>query len=147
MNAADVSRVHRLVPLVAAWMVLLAIETLGQVALKLAGDRVGAFDLDRASVLLAVRTPWLWLGLACYLGQFTIWMAILERSSLSLAFPISAIAFVAVMVASRVVFGDPMGSEKILGSIVIIAGILLLGSDSHSGRPTPTRDDPFGKPA
>lgn len=128
-----------LAPLLLAWTLLLAIETLGQVALKIAGTQAGVIEPDPASITAALATPWLWVGLACYLGQFVVWMAILERSSLSAAFPTSAIVFVAIMVASWAVFGEPMGWQKILGSSIIIAGILLLGS---SAPPAPDRTRP-----
>lgn len=137
MSATTPSRWRQLAPLFVAWAILLAIETLGQIALKTAGNHIGAFELDRASVLAALSTPWLWLGLACYLGQFVVWMTILEKSALSAAFPTSAIAFVAIMIASWAVFGDAMGWEKILGSAIIVAGILLLGGDAHAGPPAP----------
>lgn len=140
MNAHAVARWRGLVPLFAAWAVLLVIETLGQVSLKTAGMQVGVFELDRTSILAAVSTPWLWVGLACYLGQFVVWMTILEKSALSVAFSTSAIVFVAIMIASKVVFGDPMSSEKILGSAIIVAGILLLGGGSDAPS-TPERGD------
>lgn len=131
----------KLSPLLIAWLLLLVVETFGQVALKKAGAEVGAFELNRHSILKALSTPWLWVGLVCYLGQFAIWMKILEKSTLSSAFPTSAIVFVAVMIASWVVFDDPMGWEKILGSAIIVAGILLLGSDAHHTPPVPPRHD------
>ncbi len=136
----------KLSPLLVAGLLLLAVGTLGQGAMKEAGVEVGAFELDRRSILMALSTPWLWVGLACYLGQFAVWMKILERSSLSSAFPTSAIVFVAVMVASWAVFDDPMGWEKILGSAIIVAGILLLGSDAHHTPPVPPRSDAEGNP-
>ncbi len=139
-------RARRLAPLLIAWAVLLAVETLGQVALKMAGAKVGVFELDRPSILAALSTPWLWLALACYLSQFAVWMTILEKSTLSAAFPTSAIVFVAIMIASWAVFGDPMGWEKILGSTVIVAGILLLGSDAQHTPPVPPRHDAEGNP-
>ena len=139
------TRTNRLSPLLLAWALLLAVETLGQVSLKFAGTRVGALEPNLHSILAAASTPWLWLGLACYLGQFVLWMRILEKSHLSRAFPTSAIAFVAIMIASWAVFGDPMGWEKILGSAIIVAGILLLGGDAHSAPPAPPRHDAEGK--
>jgi drug/metabolite transporter (DMT)-like permease len=140
------SRTNRVSPLLLAWALLIAVETLGQVSLKFAGARVGVFELNRHSILVALSTPWLWLGLACYLGQFATWMRILEKSRLSRAFPTSALSFVAIMVASKVVFGDPMGWEKILGAAIIVAGILMLGGDAHSAPPAPARHDAEGNP-
>lgn len=133
-------------PLIIAWAVLLVIETLGQVSLKMAGARVGTFELNGSSIHAALSTPWLWLALACYLGQFAVWMNILEKSTLSAAFPTSAIVFVAIMIASWAVFDDPMGWEKILGSAIIVAGILLLGGDAQPTPPVPPRHDAEGNP-
>ena len=137
---------RRVWALVLAWGALLAIETLGQVSLKLAGRSAGAFELDPASIHAALATPWLWVGLACYLGAFAVWMGILEKSALSTAFPITAITFVTVLVASWVVLGEPMGWEKLLGSAIIVAGILLLGGDAESTPPPPPRNDAEGNP-
>ncbi|HEU0277016.1 MAG TPA: EamA family transporter [Rhodanobacteraceae bacterium] len=123
---------------------LLIIETLGQVALKMAGRAVGAFELNAASIHLAVATPWLWIALGCYCGGFAAWMVILEKSSLSIAFPTSAIVFVTVMLASWAIFGEAMGWEKILGSVVIVAGILLLGGESGAQPPPGNGDDAGG---
>lgn len=131
------ARHRRLIALLAAWAVLLIAETLSQVALKMAGAKIGAFELDRSSILAATSTPWLWLALACYVVQFFVWMTILEKSALSAAFPASAIVFVAIMVSSWAIFGEAMGWEKLLGSAVIVAGILLLGSDAHASPPSP----------
>jgi predicted N-acyltransferase/multidrug transporter EmrE-like cation transporter len=129
------------IPLIGAWAALLIIETLGQVAMKMAGANVGAFEPNWPSVHAALSTPWLWLALACYLGQFAVWMTILEKSTLSAAFSTSAIVFVAIMFASWAVFGDPMGWEKILGSIIIVTGILLLGGDAQHTPPVSPRND------
>ncbi len=146
MHAHTSTRWRRLMPLVSAWALLLVIETLGQVALKTAGAKVGAFELNAQSIHAALSTPWLWLALACYLGQFAVWMNILEKSALSAAFPTSAIVFVAIMIASWAVFDDPMGWEKILGSAIIVAGILLLGGDAQHAPPVPPRNDAEGTP-
>ena len=50
------TRVQKLWPVLAAWLILLLLETLCQISLKLAGDTIGAFKLDRASVLAAIGT-------------------------------------------------------------------------------------------
>ncbi len=120
---------RRLLPLLLAWLALLLLETLCQISLKLAGDATGAFAFDRASILRALSTPWLWVAIGCYLGVFAAWMTILEKSPLSAAFPTSAIVFVSVMIASWIVFGEPVHWEKVLGSAVIVAGILTLGGE------------------
>ena len=112
-----------------AWALLVAIETLGQVAMKIAGTHAGFEVLDAATLRAALATPWLWLAVACYLGQFALWMGILEHSELSVAFPITAVVLVAVLLVSWLWFGEALGGSKLAGAAVIIAGILLLGSE------------------
>lgn len=143
---AGTSRWRRMAPLLCAWALLVAIETVGQLSLKTAGTHVGAFRPDRASILAALGTPWLWVGLGCYLGAFVVWMHILEKSALSAAFPTSAITFVTVMLASWAVLGEPMGWSKLLGSAIIVAGILLLGGGAEPAPPMPPRTDAEGNP-
>ena len=123
------TRVQKLWPVLAAWLILLLLETLCQISLKLAGDTIGAFKLDRASVLAAIGTPWLWIAVGCYLGAFLAWMTILNRSRLSSAYPTSALVFVSVIIASALVFGEPVHWEKALGSAIIVAGILMLSGE------------------
>lgn len=127
-------------PVLLAWLILLLLETLCQVSLKFAGHAIGAFDLNRASILAAVSTPWLWTAIGCYLGAFLAWMTILNKSSLSSAYPTSAIVFVSVMIASALVFGEPVHWEKALGSAIIVGGILMLGGDHRE--PAAARGQP-----
>lgn len=132
MRLSESARAPRKSSILLAWFTLLVFETLCQTSLKFAGDAVGPFDLDRASIIAALSTPWLWVAIGCYLGAFIAWMTILDKSSLSSAFPTSAIVFVSVMIVSWYVFREPVDWEKILGSAVIVAGILMLGGDERA---------------
>lgn len=117
-------------PVALAWLLLLGFETLCQVSLKLAGEQSGAFEFTVAAVFNAIRSLWLWTAAGCYLGAFLAWMVILRKSSLSSAFPTSAIVFVAVMIASFLVVGEALSWSKLLGSAIIVCGILMLGADT-----------------
>lgn len=115
-----------------AWLLLLGFETLCQISLKKAGLDVGAFDFSRAAFASALAQPWLWSAIGCYVGAFLSWITILRKSTLSAAFATSAIVFVAVMAASWVMFGERVGPAQIAGSLIILAGILMLGADEAS---------------
>jgi len=116
---------HKLI----AWTALLLFETVCQVSLKLAGRATGAFDFSAAAFRHALATPWLWLAIGCYVGAFLAWMTILRESTLSAAFTTSALVFVAVMMSSWLIFGEHIGWLQLLGSTIIVGGILLLGTD------------------
>ena len=118
-----------------AWLLLLGFETVCQISLKKAGLDVGAFDFSRAAFARALAQPWLWSAIGCYIGAFLSWITILRRSTLSAAFATSAIVFVAVMAASWMVFGEHVGAMQIAGSLIILAGILMLGADEAAQAP------------
>ncbi len=115
-----------------AWLLLLACETICQVSLKKAGLETGAFDFSRQAFLNALRTSWLWMAIGCYVGAFLSWITILRNSTLSAAFATSAIVFVAVMSSSWLFFGERIGVMQLLGSLIILVGIVMLGADEAS---------------
>ena len=113
----------------AAWGLLLGFETLCQISLKYAGLANAGFDFSPHAFAHAIATPTLWVAIGCYVGAFLAWMTILRKSTLSAAIATSAIVFVAVMLASWWVFGEYIGAMQLLGSAVIVGGILMLGAD------------------
>ena len=117
-----------------AWALLLGFETLCQISLKLAGRSTGAFDFSAVAFHRALATPWLWVAIGCYIGAFLAWMTILRKSTLSAAFTTSAIVFVSVMLSSYLMFGEHIGGLQLLGTAVIVAGILMIGDDAAIDR-------------
>jgi len=113
----------------ATWIVLLALGALCQIALKLAGNETGPFDFSAQAFAAAAASAWLWVAIACYVGEFVAWMVILRHSTLSSAFPTGAIVLVVLLVASRWLFDEPLGWSKLVGSAMIVAGVLMLGPD------------------
>jgi drug/metabolite transporter (DMT)-like permease len=125
----------------ASWIVLLALGAFCQVAIKYAGLETGPFDFSPHAFAAAAASPWLWAAVLCYVGEFVAWMVILRHSSLSSAFPTGAIVLIVLMIASRVLFGEPMGWLKVVGSAMIVAGVLLLGPDHPAATPAATGHD------
>jgi drug/metabolite transporter (DMT)-like permease len=113
-----------------AWAALLAFETLCQISLKLAGRATGAFDFSASAFRHGLATPWLWVAIGCYVGAFLAWMTILRKSTLSAAFTTSALVFVAVMLASWLIFGEHIAWLQLLGAAIIVGGILAIGADA-----------------
>lgn len=121
-----------------SWVVLLALGALCQIALKYAGLDTGPFDFSRHAFAAAAASAWLWVAVACYVGEFLAWMVILRHSSLSSAFPTGAIVLIVLMIASRWLFDEPLGWLKLVGSAMIVAGVLLLGPDHPAATPAAT---------
>ena len=120
-----------------AWSGMVGFAGLSQISLKYAGLETGAFDFSAHAFALALGSPWLWVSVASHFGEFLVWIGILRKSRLSGAFPTLAILFVGMILAGRLLFGEPIGWVKAIGCATILAGILLLGPDDESPPPEP----------
>jgi len=112
---------------VAAWIVLLASETLAQIALKAGGQSLSRTPFGTGWLATAATTPWVLVGVMGYIGGFLSWMFILDRIPLSLGFPLTAIVMLMVALASCLVFGETLTVWRLSGIGLIIAGVLMVG--------------------
>ncbi|MCS6796447.1 MAG: EamA family transporter [Raineya sp.] len=62
---------------------------------------------------------------SAFLASFT-WIAALTKFDLSFAYPFTSIAFVLVLFLSYYFFAEPLSWQKIAGTLLIVAGIILL---------------------
>ena len=108
------------------WALLIALESAGQIATKVGGDQLGQMDFSLQWLQAVLLNPGVWMAVACYIGAFFVWMLILRRSSLSLAFPLSSLVFVGVLLGSWLGLGEHISALHWAGVAVIIAGIALL---------------------
>lgn len=74
-----------------------------------------------------VALPFLALAYGALLTRGLVWIVVLRRVALSVAFPVIALSYVAILGASRVIFGEQIGALKIIGAFLIIAGVSVLG--------------------
>jgi len=108
------------------WALLIATDSAGQLFTKVAGDQLGPMDFSWQWLADVARNPGILAAIASYLGAFFVWMLILRRSSLSLAFPLSSLVFVAVLLGSWLGLGEHISALHWVGVVVIIGGIALL---------------------
>ena len=79
-----------------------------------------------ASVLAALTQPYVLLGLGLYgLGAF-VWLLVLARLDVSLAYPFVALGFIVVMVLGALWFGEPITPTKLAGTALVGLGVWLI---------------------
>lgn len=97
----------------------------GQVLFKLAADSLP--PLTRlASVPALLHNWWLWMAFALYGGATLLWVALLQRLPLSVAYPFVAVSFVTVPLVAAVLFHEPLTLRYAAGVALILAGIYLV---------------------
>ena len=123
---------HGRVGTLVLWALLIATESAGQLFTKVAGDQLGPMDFSWQWLADVARNPGILAAIASYLGAFFVWMLILRRSSLSLAFPLSSLVFVGVLLGSWLGLGEHISPLHWLGVAVIIVGIALLAEGEEN---------------
>ena len=110
---------------------------LGSVLFTVYGQIIVKWQVAKAGVLPAtfaeripfllglIFNPWIMSGILAGFFALVCWLAAMTKFDLSYAYPFMSLAFVFVMVLSAVLFHEPLTVAKILGVLLIIAGIIV----------------------
>ena len=74
----------------------------------------------------AIQTPWLYLALITYALATVLWLYILQRIPLTIAYPFSALAMILVPLLSIYFFSEKLTLSYFLGAFFIILGITII---------------------
>jgi len=114
---------------VALVVLILALLVAGQLTAKQGASYIGdGWEQWRGAL------PFLVVAYGALLTRGVLWILVLRKVALSLAYPILALAYVVILVASRFLFGEPLGVLKLGGALLIVGGVTLLGFAKLRGR-------------
>ena len=82
--------------------------------------------------ILAAK-PYLWGGLGCWAFSLSMYLVILSRVPLNVAASISTLNFIAVLLASRIVLGEPIPPLRVLGFACILVGMGIVAHTQGRG--------------
>ena len=118
------------------FLVLVCFDTFAQVCFKLTANHALPPEANLAWVLRVASSPWVYAAIACYIGAFITWMALLEHAPIGPAFAASHLEVVSVLALSVVIFNERIGVAQLIGSALIIAGIVCLAiSETDAEKP------------
>ncbi len=100
---------------------------MGQVSQKYAVESWREQDPGWADKL---RSPWLWLALACLGFGLLVWLLVLQRLEVGIAYPMLSLNFVLITLVARWVFHEHVDRRHWLGVALVIAGVALLGGQA-----------------
>jgi multidrug transporter EmrE-like cation transporter len=98
------------------------LEVLGQICFKLGTRRASRIRSAAGADVIHVGylNRWIGLGLAAYVVELSVWLAVLSTSQLSQAFPLLALSYCGVAVASRLIFKELL-RPLVVGGICLIS--------------------------
>lgn len=71
---------------------------------------------------------WLVAGIMLLGIAMLVWLAVLRTVPVSLAYPMLSVNFVFVALAARVIWREPLTLRQFVGTLMIMAGVALMGS-------------------
>jgi multidrug transporter EmrE-like cation transporter len=66
------------------------------------------------------------LGLSMYVFGAGLWLLVLSKVDVSMAYPFVGIGFVMTMLLGWGVLNENLGTERIIGTLLIVAGVVLV---------------------
>lgn len=119
------------------WILIFITAGLAVIAnslLRIGVDRAGGFASEigklHESLLNLVKQPHFDFGILMYALATIAWVRILATEPLGLAYPILvSITFMLVTLASVILFKESISAHKIIGILIIIAGIALVSQN------------------
>lgn len=106
------------------------LNALASLFIKAGMNKIGEFSFSLGSLshiaFKVAISPFFLLGLACYVVSLLIWVLVLSRLEVSMAYPMVSIGYVINAVLAYVWLGEDLSLVRVLGIVVICFGVVLI---------------------
>lgn len=113
------------------YMVLIVANTFilvsGQFLWKMGLERDGGAFQSLPATARLMMSPYIVGGLVLYGAATVLWLYVLARVDLSLAYPVQSLAYLVAVVGAYFVFQEPLSPAKVGGCVLILSGVTLIG--------------------
>ena len=116
-------------------LVSVALNAFAQISLKKTMLAVSVSGLGAKPVIfslfLSIGTNWWFLlGMSCYAISIGLWMLVLSKVEVSLAYPLLSIGYVIAAAIGYFYLGESLNNWRILGIAVICLGIFIISQSA-----------------
>ena len=98
----------------------------GQVCFKLAVEKIHKFQWTCSYFIDILTNWWLLASGICLISATVLWGYILKHFAFSIAYPVTAFAYVFGMLAAVFVFHEPIPATRWIGVALIILGVVFI---------------------
>ena len=112
-------------------LVSVSLSSIAQIALKTGVSQPHVtLALDAGSHVDAAMAVffnmWVIIGLAIYLFGAVLWLFVLVRVEVSMAYPFVGLGFILTMILGKFVMGDAVTATRLFGTILISVGVVFV---------------------
>ena len=108
------------------WAGLIVADSAAHLLFKSAATHLPEPQATLPWLLMVAQSLRFWAAVACLIVTFGLWMLVLRRAKLSLAFPVTALTFVGVIGGSMLLFHETIAPWQYAGIALIVVGVALL---------------------
>lgn len=90
------------------------------------GDIALKMDALWNMTVQAISNVYIWAGMLSYAISIFLWMVVLSKVNVSLAYPFLSIGYILTAIIAYFVFGEPLTWQKIAGILIICVGVIVL---------------------
>lgn len=101
-----------------------------QLSLKAGVGRVGSLHFAWSNLfplcMQLAANPWVLISLACYVVSIVVWIFVLARIPVSVAYPLISLGYVVNAIAAYYLLGEEITFLRIAGIVVILLGVVMV---------------------
>lgn len=79
-----------------------------------------------------VSNPWIMIGLVIIIIETVLWIAVLSKIDLSLAFPLASSSYVFILLVSAFILHEQVSVNRVIGTVLIMIGIVIVTKSSEN---------------
>ena len=101
-----------------------------QLLLKAGMARIGHFNFSLSNIwpigIQVATNPWIIVGITCYVISVVVWLLVLSRVDVSMAYPMVSLGYIVNAVAAYYLLGENVTVMRMVGITVILVGVYLV---------------------
>lgn len=105
-----------------------------QVLIKLGLNNIGGLNINFktffSDLIPIISSHYLWLGFVTIVISSFLWMKVLSKVNLSIAYPLISISYIFGLIAAKFIFGETIPTIRWIGVGFIAIGITLITKGS-----------------
>ena len=110
---------------------LIALFLLINIAIQILFKKI-ALGPGGQNYMALLLEPMFYLGVILFMMQAVVWLAVLRRLPLSRAYPFTSLTIIISLICGAVFFGESITLGNVLGSLVIMTGVVIIARDQGS---------------
>jgi multidrug transporter EmrE-like cation transporter len=107
-------------------VVAVLLSTTGELFFKKGMDAIGGIEFTLPGLVRTFLTWQVLVGFVLFFAGSIVWLKVLSLVDLGWAYPMLALGYPLVVVESSLLLGEKWDPQRLLGSLVILAGVFIM---------------------